>query len=199
MFECATARDCSIAQSEAPDAAPGVLTDYEVEFVCDVRRARAAGAADVGRSNGRGVVEGASAQNRGMVSNAEVGKGVSDDATARDRLMVDEVEIGSTRGMSRSASMFDGRMMLESTDVSDDAKRENVQISRNAEIAKGVSNLRSVKRSMADAGRIGQGVSNVRQLMTLESPMTEPQAPGTPVAEHRGWRGLRRSAPVGCR
>jgi hypothetical protein len=105
-----------------------------------------------------------------MVSNAEVGKGVSDDATARDRLMVDEVEIGSTRGMSRSASMFDGRMMVESTDVSDDAKRENVRRSTNAEIGKGVSNLRSVKRSMADAGRIAPGVSNVRQPMMLESP-----------------------------
>jgi hypothetical protein len=54
VFECATARDCSIAQREAPDAAPGVLTDDVVEFVNDVQRARAAGAADVGRSNGRG-------------------------------------------------------------------------------------------------------------------------------------------------
>jgi len=68
VFDGASARDCSIAQSEAPDAAPGVLTDYEVEFVGDVRRARAAGAADVGRSNGRGVVECASAGVRGMVS-----------------------------------------------------------------------------------------------------------------------------------
>src|SRR5689334_23171386 len=92
VFEFATARDCSIAQGEAPDAAPGVWTDYEVEFVQDVRRARATGAADVGRSNGKGVVEGASARGRGMVSNAEIGKGVSGDATARDCLMVDDVE-----------------------------------------------------------------------------------------------------------
>jgi hypothetical protein len=90
VFECASARDCSTAQSEAPDAAPGVLTDYEVEFVRDIRRARATGAADVGRSNGKGMVEGASAGERGMVSDAEIGKGVSDGATARDRLMVDD-------------------------------------------------------------------------------------------------------------
>ena len=62
VFEGASARDCSIARSEAPDAAPGVLTDYEVEFVHDVRSAKATGAADVGRSNARGVVEGASAR-----------------------------------------------------------------------------------------------------------------------------------------
>ena len=73
VFECATARDCSIAQSEAPDAAPGVLNRYELEFVRDIRRARATGAADVGRSNGRGVVDGASAGRRGMVDDAEIG------------------------------------------------------------------------------------------------------------------------------
>jgi hypothetical protein len=89
----ASARDCSITQGEAPAAAPGVLTDYVVEFVSDVRRARATGAADVGRSNGKGVSEGASAGGRGMV---------------------DDAEIGSTRGMSRSASMFDGHVRLES-------------------------------------------------------------------------------------
>jgi hypothetical protein len=123
VFDDATARDCSIAQSEAPDAAPGVLTDYGAEFVDDVRSARATGAADVGRSNARGTVEGASAGGRGMVSN---------------------VEIGSARGKSRSASMFDGHIRLESTGVSDVAERETVRRSTNAEIGKGVSNLRSV-------------------------------------------------------
>ena len=131
VFDVAPARDCSITHREAPAAAPGVLTDYVVEFVSDIRRARATGAADEGRSNRRGVVEGASARDCGMVSNAE---------------------IGSTRGMSRSARMFDGRMMLESTDVSDDAKRENVQTSKETEISKGVSNLRSVKFAMANDG-----------------------------------------------
>jgi len=53
-----------------------------------------------------------------MVRNAEIARGVSDDASARDRGMVDEVEIGSTRGKSRSAMMFDGRVRLESTGVS---------------------------------------------------------------------------------
>jgi len=67
VFDVATAQDCSIAQSEAPAAAPGVLNDYVVEFVDDIRSARAAGAADVGRSNGRGTVEGASARDRLMV------------------------------------------------------------------------------------------------------------------------------------
>jgi len=109
-----------------------------VEFVDDVRRARATGAADVGRSNGKGVVEGASAGRRGMVSNAEIGKGVSEGASARDRGMVSNAEIGSTRGMSRSASMFDGDVRLESTGVFDGAKRENVLKLRNAEIGKGV-------------------------------------------------------------
>jgi hypothetical protein len=87
-----------------------------------------------------------------MVSNAEIGKGVSDGASARDRGMVDDVEIGSTRGMSRSAEMFDGHVMLELPGVSDVAKRENVQTSRNAEIGRGVSNLRSVGRSKVEAG-----------------------------------------------
>jgi hypothetical protein len=137
VFEGASARDCSIAQSEAPAAAPGVLTDYVVEFVSDVRRARATGAADVGRSNGRGTVEGASAGGRGLV---------------------DEVEIGSTRGRSRSAGMFDGHMRLESKGVSDVAKRENVRKSGNAEIGRGVSNLRSVGRSKVDAGRINNSI-----------------------------------------
>jgi hypothetical protein len=70
LSEVAPARDSSIARSEAPDAAPGVLTDYGVEFVDDVRSAKAAGAADVGRLNGRGTVEGASAGGRGMVNDA---------------------------------------------------------------------------------------------------------------------------------
>ena len=153
VFDGASARDCSIAQSEAPDAAPGVLTDYEVEFVDDVRSARAAGAADVGRSNVRGTVEGASAGGRGMVSNAEIRRGVSDGAAARDCGLVDDAEIGSTRGKSRSASMFDGHVRLESMGVSDGAKRENVQTSRNAEIGEGVSNLRSVRclKSMVES------------------------------------------------
>jgi hypothetical protein len=69
-FDGATARDCSIARSEAPDAAPGVCMVYELDFVEDVSSARAAGAADVGRSNGRGMVEGASAGGRGMVNDA---------------------------------------------------------------------------------------------------------------------------------
>jgi hypothetical protein len=127
VFDDATAQDCSIAQREAPDAAPDVLTDYVVEFVRDVRRARAAGAADVGRSNARGTFEGASAGRRGMVSNTEIWKGVSGNAPAPDRLMVDDVEIGSTREMSRSARTFDGRMRLESSGVSDVAKSEAVQ------------------------------------------------------------------------
>jgi hypothetical protein len=96
VFDGASARDCSIAQSEAPDAAPGVCMVYEVEFVEDVRSARAAGAADVGRSNARGVSEGASAGGRGMVSNAE---------------------IGSTCAKSRSATMFHGCMRLRSMGV----------------------------------------------------------------------------------
>ena len=148
VFDVAPAQDCSIAQREAPAAAPGVLTDYEVEFVSDVRRARATGAADEGRSNLRGVFECAPARDCGIVSNAE---------------------IGSTRGMSRSASMFDGRMRLESTGVSDVAKRKTVRRSEDAKSGKGVSNLRSVECSMATDGRIGQGVSNVRQPMMLES------------------------------
>jgi len=126
VFEFATARECSITHREAPDAAPGVLTDYEVGFVGDVRRAKATGAADVGRSNARGVVEGASARDRGMVSNAG---------------------IGSTRGISRSASIFDGHVRPEPTGVSDVAKRETVRRSTNAEIGKAVSNMRSVKCS----------------------------------------------------
>jgi len=83
--------------------------------------------------------------------------------------MVDDLEIGSTRGMSRSASMFDGQMRLESPGVSDDTKCETVRTSRNAEIGKGVSNLRSAGRSMANDGRISQGVSEVRQPVMLES------------------------------
>jgi hypothetical protein len=110
VFECASARDCSIAQSEAPDAAPGVCMFYEVEFVHDIRSARATGAADVGRSNARGVVDGASAGRRGMVSKAEIGRGVSKGASARKRGMVDGAEIGSTRRKSRSAMMFDGHV-----------------------------------------------------------------------------------------
>jgi hypothetical protein len=160
MSEGASARDCSIAQREAPDAAPGVLTDYEVEFVHDVRSAKAAGAADVGRSNGRGVVDGASAGGRGMVSNAE---------------------IGSRRGKSRSASMFGGQMRLELTGVSDGAKRETVRRPTNAEIGEGVSNLRSVKCSKGNDGRISQGVSKVRRPTMLGSPMRKPQAPGSPL------------------
>ena len=148
VFEFAPARDCSIAHREAPDAAPGVLNCYEVEFVYDVRSAKATGAADVGRSNAKGVSKGASAGGRGMVSNAE---------------------IGSTRGKSRSAGMFDGHMRLESVGISDGAKRETVRRSDYAEIGKGVSNLRSVKCSKVDDGRIGQGVSNVHQPMMLES------------------------------
>src|SRR5437899_11693553 len=139
VFDVATARDCSITQSEAPDAAPGVCMVYEVEFVHDVRNARATGAADVGRSKARGTVEGASAGRRGMVSNAEISRGVSDGASARDRGLVDDVEIGSTRGKSRSARMVDGVVRLESRGVSDGAKRENVQTSMNAEIGIGVS------------------------------------------------------------
>jgi hypothetical protein len=138
VFDVASARDCSITQSEAPAAAPGVLTDYEVKFVDDIRRARATGAADVGRSNARGTVEGVSAGRRGMVSNAEIGRGVSEGASARDRRLVDDVEIGSTRGWSRSARMFDGHVRLESSGVSDVAERKNVLKLRNAEIGKGV-------------------------------------------------------------
>jgi hypothetical protein len=52
--------------------------------------------------------------------------------------MVGDAGIGSMRGMSRSASMFDGHMMLESTGVSDVAKRESVLKLRNAEIGKRV-------------------------------------------------------------
>jgi len=112
--------------------------------------------------------------------------------------MVDGAEIGSTPGMSRSAKMFDRYMRLELRGVSDVAERENVRRSGNAEIGKGVSNLRSVKCLKVDDGRIGPGVSNVRQPMMLESPGAEPQAPGTPVSEHRGWRGLRRIRNSRC-
>ena len=76
--------------------------------------------------------------------------------------MVEDAEIGSTRRKSRSAKMFDGRMRLESAGVSDVAERETVRRSMDAEIGKGVSNLRSVGRSKANDGRIGQGVSNLR-------------------------------------
>jgi len=48
--------------------------------------------------------------------------------------------------------MFDGHMRLESTDVSGDAKRETVRTFENGEIGKDVSNLRSVKCSMANNG-----------------------------------------------
>jgi hypothetical protein len=65
--------------------------------------------------------------------------------------------------------MFDGRVKLASTGVSDVAKRETVRRSTDAEIGKGVSNLRSLMCSMANHGRIGPGVSNVRQPMMLES------------------------------
>jgi hypothetical protein len=118
-------------------------------------------------SNARG--DGASAGGRGMVSNAEISRGVSEGASARDCLMVDAVEIGSTRGRSRSASRFDGHVRLELRGTSDVAERENVRRSMNAEIDEGVSNLRSVGRSKVDGGRIGPGVSNVRQPMMLES------------------------------
>ena len=91
-----------------------------------------------------------------MVSNAEISRGVSDGASARDRGMVDEVGIGSTRAMSRSARMVDGHVRLELRGVSDVAKRETVRTSRDAEIGKGVSNLRSVGCSKVDAGRISQ-------------------------------------------
>jgi hypothetical protein len=130
VSEGASARDCSITRSEAPDAAPGVCMFYGPEFVRDVRSARATGAADVGRSNWRWVVECASAGGREMVSGAE---------------------IGSTRGMSRSAKMVDGYVRLESSDVSDVAKRENIRTSRNAEIDGDISNLRSVGRSKVHA------------------------------------------------
>jgi len=69
-FEVATAQECSITHREAPDAAPVALTDYELEFVRDIRRARATGAADVGRSNARGVSDCASARELGMVEDA---------------------------------------------------------------------------------------------------------------------------------
>jgi hypothetical protein len=62
VFDVAPARECSITHREAPAAAPGVSTDYMLEFVRNVRRARATGAADVGRSNRRGVFEFATAQ-----------------------------------------------------------------------------------------------------------------------------------------
>src|SRR5262249_5250522 len=118
-----------------PEWQPSILAKPEKAAAqCPRQTPRAAGAADVGRSKARGTVEGASARDRGMVSNAE---------------------IGSTRGKSRSASMFDGQVRLESTGVSDDAKRKTVRTSRNAEIAKGVSNLRNVGCSMANDGRIG--------------------------------------------
>jgi hypothetical protein len=65
------------------------------------------------------------------------------------------------RGKSRSASMFDGHVRLESTGVSDVAERENVLRSMNTEIAEGVSNLRSVGRSKVHAGRIGLGFSKL--------------------------------------
>ena len=111
-----------------------------------VRLPRATGAADVGRSNAIGVVEGASARDRGMVSNAE---------------------IGSTRGKSRSASVFDGCMRLESTDVSDVAKRKTVRRSTDAEIGKGVSNLRSVGCSMFDGQMM---VESTREYRLCASP-----------------------------
>jgi hypothetical protein len=52
--------------------------------------------------------------------------------------MVGDAGIGSMRGMSRSASMFDGHVRFESSGVSDVAKRESVLKLRNAEIGKRV-------------------------------------------------------------
>ena len=52
--------------------------------------------------------------------------------------MVGDAEIGSTRGRSRSASMFDGHVRFESSGVSGVAKRLNVLKLRNGEIGKGV-------------------------------------------------------------
>lgn len=112
------------------------LTDYELEFVSDVRSAKATGAADVGRSNARGVVEGASAGGRGMVSNAEIRRGVSDDASARDRGMVDDVGIGSMRGMSRSARLFEHPGMLKSGQACQICEAWNLRRSMLVESAK---------------------------------------------------------------
>ena len=103
VSEVAPARDCSIAQREAPNAAPGVLTDYGVEFVRDVRRAKATGAADVGRSNTKGVSEGASARDCGMVTNAEISKGVSDGAKRETVQTSKDAEIG--KGVSNLRSV----------------------------------------------------------------------------------------------
>lgn len=98
----ASAQDCSIAQREAPDAAPGVCMFYGLEFVRDVRSAKATGAADVGRLNGRGVIECASARERGMA---------------------DDAEIGSTRDVSRSGRTFGGSGVLKSGRRIESAKR----------------------------------------------------------------------------
>jgi hypothetical protein len=150
---CRAGMPPSNTDRKAPAAAPG--SENPLGGICQGRsKCDSAGAADEGRSSLRGVFEGASARDFGMVSNAEIARGVSDDASARDRGMVDEVGIGSTRGRSRSASMFDGHRRLELIGVSDVAKRENVHRSTNAEIGKGVSNLRSVKCSMANDARI---------------------------------------------
>ena len=81
----------------------------------------------MGRSNGKGVVEGASARDRGMLNDGQ---------------------IGSKRGKSRSAVMFDGQMRLESTDVSGDAKRETVRTFENAEIGK--ERIEPAKREVFD-------------------------------------------------
>jgi hypothetical protein len=68
--------------------------------------------------------------------------------------------------------MFDGHMSLELSGVSDVAERETVQRSANAEIGRGLSNLRNVKWSVANAGHIGKGASTVRQSMMLERTRT---------------------------
>ena len=135
------------------------------------------------------MVEGASAGGRGMVSNAEIGRGVSEGASARDRVLVDDVEIGSTRGRSRSARMFDGHVRLDSPGVSNVAERENVRMSMDAEIGKGVSNLRSVGRAKVDAGRIAKGVSNVRQPMMLKSNKSRAAGPRNPRCGASGVEG----------
>ena len=92
------------------------------------------------------------------------------------------------RRVGRGEAQGEGHVWLESTGVSDGAKRETVQTSKDAEIGKGVSNLRSVKCSMANDGRIGRGVSNGRQPVMLESEMKELAAP---------WMGAVPTPPIG--
>ena len=99
----------------------------------DVRSARAAGAADVGRSNVRGTVEGASAGGRGMV----------DDGSNR----VDAWEVAKRKHVRWLREVgIDGRVRRRG--ARDRSERPGM-----LKLGKGVSNLRSVTSCPTGASR----------------------------------------------